>query len=326
MKRKKYARTSVQVAGLGHGKHTSHVTEMRSDPSYTVAAVARRIGVAPGTLRTWAHRYGIGPTSHEAGAHRRYSSADVARLESMQRFILSGLSPAESARLAMGDEQSPAASQDGAVVKPLPSAVTSDRAAKGLARAARALDSEACADIVRQSLSERGVIWTWDILVRPVLVDLGKRWESTGEGIEAEHLLSEVLVGCLAEVRLTADRAPTAMRPVLLACAPEDEHCLGLRVLAAALAERGIESRLLGSRTPRMAVEAAMSRTGPAVLVVSSQIACSGLEEYFEELAMPRPSPIVMAAGPGWPDVPVWVERPADLPHAVHRISNLLAG
>ena len=38
----------------------------------TVAAVARRLGVAPATLRTWDRRYGLGPSSHEAGEHRRY--------------------------------------------------------------------------------------------------------------------------------------------------------------------------------------------------------------------------------------------------------------
>ncbi|MGI9196332.1 MAG: MerR family transcriptional regulator, partial [Candidatus Nanopelagicales bacterium] len=37
----------------------------------TVAAVARRLGVAPATLRTWDRRYGVGPTEHAAGSHRR---------------------------------------------------------------------------------------------------------------------------------------------------------------------------------------------------------------------------------------------------------------
>jgi transposase-like protein len=46
----------------------------------TVAAVARRIGVAPATLRTWDRRYGLGPSSHEAGEHRRYCPSDLAKL------------------------------------------------------------------------------------------------------------------------------------------------------------------------------------------------------------------------------------------------------
>jgi DNA-binding transcriptional MerR regulator len=44
-------------------------------PRLSVAAVARRLGVAPATLRTWDRRYGLGPSEHEAGAHRRYTPA-----------------------------------------------------------------------------------------------------------------------------------------------------------------------------------------------------------------------------------------------------------
>ena len=50
------------------------------DVGLGVAAVARRLGVAPGTLRTWARRYGIEPTGHKAGTQRRYNSADMSRL------------------------------------------------------------------------------------------------------------------------------------------------------------------------------------------------------------------------------------------------------
>jgi MerR family transcriptional regulator, light-induced transcriptional regulator len=63
-------------------------------PTLTVAAVARRLGVAPPTLRTWDRRYGLGPSAHTAGAHRRYSPADVARLMVMRRLTLQGVPPA----------------------------------------------------------------------------------------------------------------------------------------------------------------------------------------------------------------------------------------
>jgi DNA-binding transcriptional MerR regulator len=72
-----------------------------SEAALTVAAVARRLGVAPATLRTWDRRYGLGPSEHSAGAHRRYSPEDMARLLTMRRLTLDGVAPSEAARAAI---------------------------------------------------------------------------------------------------------------------------------------------------------------------------------------------------------------------------------
>ena len=68
-------------------------------PMLTVAAVARRLGVAPSTLRTWDRRYDLGPSAHTAGSHRRYGPEDLARLVVMRRLTLEGVPPAEAARI-----------------------------------------------------------------------------------------------------------------------------------------------------------------------------------------------------------------------------------
>src|SRR5205823_10629094 len=77
----------------GGGVDDGYVAHIAHAPGLTVAATARRLGVAPGTLRTWDRRYGIGPSDHAPGRHRRYSTADVARLELMQRALVRGVSP-----------------------------------------------------------------------------------------------------------------------------------------------------------------------------------------------------------------------------------------
>src|SRR4051795_5380404 len=71
-------------------------------PTLTVAAVARRLGVAPSTLRTWDRRYGLGPSAHTAGSHRRYSATALSRLVVMRGLTMEGVPPAEAAQIALG--------------------------------------------------------------------------------------------------------------------------------------------------------------------------------------------------------------------------------
>jgi MerR family transcriptional regulator, light-induced transcriptional regulator len=70
-------------------------------PALAVAAVAKKLGVAPATLRTWDRRYGLGPSEHTAGSHRRYTADDVARLVIMRRLTLEGVAPVDAARAAL---------------------------------------------------------------------------------------------------------------------------------------------------------------------------------------------------------------------------------
>ncbi|MGN6244849.1 MAG: MerR family transcriptional regulator [Motilibacteraceae bacterium] len=388
-----------------------------SGPALTVAAVARRLGVAPATLRTWDRRYGLGPSAHTAGAHRRYTAEDLARLALMRRLVLEGVPPAEAARTALatppehadgrvasvttlpgsvgssapaGAEAGPrprladpfagldfdldtrgdtgtgtgtesgtesgtdtelgteldnraaagvtgtprrlgasavdlgaedtarAGRGGGGRVLPMPD---SSPAARGLARAAMALDATACAQLVRSSLDRRGVVTTWEALVVPVLVGIGERWQSTGQGVEVEHLLSEVLVGALRSVTLRL-RQPVNARPVLLACAEEEQHSLPIHVLAAALAERQIGSSVLGPRVPWEALGAAIRRSGPLAVFVWSQLPVTGTSQQLAGLPSLRPAPLLVVGGPGWDPaaLPTGIRPTASLADAVEQL------
>ncbi len=284
----------------------------------TVAAVARRLGVAPATLRTWDRRYGLGPTLHSAGSHRRYSRSDIGRLETMRRLVLDGVPPADAARLAVEQVPEPrvddspppgpsgrlGALRPGDGVRPggpggrvlaLPGGTAGSR---GLARAAMALDSTAIRAAVERALSSHGVIPTWTDLLCPVLVAVGERWASTGEGVEVEHLLTETAGSALRSV--SAAPEPRNGRPVLLACAPDEQHSLPLAALAAALAEQGIGARLLGGALPAAALGAAVRRTGAAAVMVWAHVPGTADVRVLDGLPVLRPPVAVLAGGLGW--------------------------
>lgn len=263
----------------------------------TVAAVARRLGVAPATLRTWDRRYGLGPSEHSTGEHRRYNAADLARLTLMRKLVIAGVSPAEAAQRAIVVDEAPSADT-------LTSAVSKDitvreELVEALLRAARAYDRNFLEDILRSEMLARGIANTWTEVMVPLLILIGDEWADTGAGIETEHLVSEVFKRLLQEnSRNLPD--PINPRPVLLACFGEEMHSLPLYALAAALSERNIATQFLGARTPIEAISAVVKRSAPPAVFLWAQLRKNGDTTTLTDIPSIRPAPRIVLGGPGW--------------------------
>jgi MerR family transcriptional regulator, light-induced transcriptional regulator len=320
-------------------------------PRLQVAAAAHRIGVAPSTLRTWDRRYGIGPTDHTPGQHRRYSPDDLARLDLMHRALILGATPADAAAHALatlppdsdgarppsvsgarhpgaepraggvagsGEQRFPDTDGDaqvrvrsGGAALRLPGA---GWRARGLGRAALALDADTIRGVLTDAIAATGVHATWNDVIRPVMAAVAQRWVETGTGIEIEHLLSDCVTGAFSAVAANAAPTDTA-RPVLLAGMAGDQHGLPLVVLAATLAQRGVSCRSLGSDLPPAALTTAIRRTAPAAVLLWSQLSSTADPQVVRSLPRTRPGYRGFVAGPGWADV--------ELPPQVGRLGSL---
>lgn len=362
----------VDLPGRGPGLHDEPVPEQDhvspaapSDddadcggPLLTVAAAARRLGVAPATLRTWDRRYGIGPSEHVPGRHRRYSPADLARLERMRHALVRGASPADAARYALTapvveapapssapspvtEATFPTATAPAAPPAALPGAQQPFRsrtgggalrlsgagsAVRGLGRAALALDATAVTELLAEALAAEGAEATWDGLVRPVLAAVGQHWAHTGAGVEVEHLVSECVVAVFGAHRRAAAPAGDT-RPVLIAAMPGEVHTLPIVALATTLAHRRVAHRYLGADLPVDALLAAVRRTAPVAVVLWAQAGDTADAGVLDALPQIRPGPRTFAAGPGWADaaVPDRTERLHSLGQAVASIGAVLA-
>jgi hypothetical protein len=321
-----------------------------ADEALTAGAVARRLGVAVTTLRTWHQRYGLGPSQHVAGQHRRYTSEDLDRLQVMRRLTSQGVAPAEAAAWAkrvpvpVVDAAGPEVPADPLTEEGEPAPPTADGltfaardggghtirtgragpAARGLARAAMRLDAPGMRDILETTVTARGVIAAWEDVIMPVLIGVGERYAATKRFIEVEHILSRGVTEVLSGVtRPPSDQTPQ----VLLATADEEQHTLPLEALAAALAQEGVPSRLLGPRVPAQALADAIARTGPAVVVVWSQLPGSADPAHWTPVLANRRRPLlVAAAGPGWRDekLPDGVTLLGSLAEAVQLIAAVV--
>jgi len=386
------------------------------EPRLSVSGAARRLGIAPGTLRTWDRRYGIGPTGHTRGRHRQYSAADMARLELMQHALVQGAPPAEAARYARsagsdaggpqvgtrarprvapgpgplrvrpdpgagldvlaslgagassrrtGAPAPPSDPQPGGLVTAVPAAwdaaaqasdaqdtgaqdtgaqdtgtvpdPSSERlvrggggnlrltgagpAARGLGRAALAMNAPTIRATLEQAVVTSGLLATWTDVVAPVLEALDRRQAASGRGTEVRRLLS-VCASTIAHARAHAALPSQVRRPVLLAGTPRECDGTPLVVLGAVLAERRIGCLPLGPALPVEALVNAVRRTAPAAVVLWSGEPGTADAETVAALPVTRPRFRTFVAGPGWDGVtlPAAVSRLASLPDAVEQI------
>ncbi|MFD8643469.1 MerR family transcriptional regulator [Streptomyces zaomyceticus] len=282
-------------------------------PGLTTGAVARRLGVAPTTLRSWDRRYGIGPTAHESGRHRRWAPGDIAVLQEMCRLTASGVPPAEAARAALAGAAT-AAPTTGEVpagrTAREPALGDVRRELRGLGRAAVRLDSEAMDELLESAVARHGLVAAWEEVMAPALHAVGRKWETSEDRyVEVEHLLSWHVSTALRRVGAAGSAAlpETGTPPVLLACVPNEQHTLPLEALAAGLAEIGVPTLMFGAAVPPEALDQAVRRTGPAAVVLWAQARSTAHHPLARHVADTswgvrgaRTRTTVLLAGPGW--------------------------
>lgn len=259
----------------------------------TVAAVARRLGVAPATLRTWDRRYGLGPSEHIEGEHRRYCPGDLAKLTMMRRLIIAGVAPVEAAA------QAKEFNGEVKLAKIVKEMEVREDVVDALYKGLEAFDRAFVEATLASEIAKYGVEGAWADVIVPTLFLIGQEWEINQRGIEIEHLFSEILKRTMNN-RIVELKKPLNPRPVLIAAVGEELHSLPLHALAAALCERNIETYVLGARTPLSALSSMISRCAPPAIFLWAQLPHNADAKYWREIPAIRPAPRVVIGGPGW--------------------------
>lgn len=305
------------------------VRERPPAPSLTVAAVARRLGVAPATLRTWDRRYGLGPSEHLAGAHRRYSAQDVARLLVMRRLTLEGVAPSEAARAALDAMDGPAAEvhvpTTAEVMDAYTDVVPMAADPTALVAAAGQFDNAAVRWMLAR-VSPRDVLAWWTDLVEPSLRAVGDRAALERPG---ESVAPALVAAAFAELRSRAAAAAAHVdaakpAPTVLVVPTGEGPDLRAHVLATALQAQGVRARVLSSSAPAV-VTGAVERAMPAALLVEVAAADTGarVSAVVRAATGARPGmPVFVHHGGGVPELPVAanVHRVRTLPGALHEV------
>jgi MerR family transcriptional regulator, light-induced transcriptional regulator len=223
-------------------------------PLLNIAALSRRTGVAPDTLRKWEQRYGVLRPVRTPGGQRRYSETDVQRVEWLRDRIKEGWRIGEAARVI--DESSMAALDEPTELRD--ALIASVRDSDPI-RLAATLDQAFAVLPLEQALTD---------VVTPALRWTGEAWHRGELTIAQEHAITAKVRAHLS--KLISDSRGGVHGVAVLACAPGERHDVGLLMLAVMLRSDGWRIEFLGADTPTADAIGFAERIGATMLCLSA--------------------------------------------------------
>ena len=223
-------------------------------PLLNISALSRRTGVAPDTLRKWEQRYGVLNPTRTAGGQRRYTEMDVQRVEWLRDRIRDGWRVGEAARVL--DEAGSAALDEPAELRDALIASIRDYEPQLVSAT---LDQAFAVLPLEQALTE---------VITPALHWAGEAWHGGELSIAQEHAITAKVRAHLG--KLLSDGRGGVHGVAVLACAPGEQHDIGLLMLAVMLRADGWRVEFLGVDTPIDTAIAFADRIGATMLCISA--------------------------------------------------------
>jgi methanogenic corrinoid protein MtbC1 len=175
----------------------------------------------------------------------------------MQQRLAEGLAAAEAAALAANEGD---ARPENAFAPP--------ESRRELDAALTTFDEARAHAVIDSLLAQASLDAILRDVVVPYLHELGERWQRGEISVAQEHFASNVLRGRL--LGLARGWGGGLGPRAILACAPGEQHDLGLICFGLALRARGWRNVYLGADTPLTSVADAARSSDPAVVVISS--------------------------------------------------------
>ena len=225
-----------------------------------IRAIASLTGVKPMTLRAWERRYGLIRPQRTPKGHRLYTHQHVERVRRVLALMERGV-PVGRVRDLLDAEPRPAAELSG------PWRDYVDRMSAAIAR----FDEFELDRIHDEALSLHPIDQVTRKLYMPLLTQLGERWRDLAGGIAEEHFFAMYLrtkLGARLQHRARYSAGPL----VLCACAPGEQHEIGLLLFALEANGAGLRTVLLGADTPIDDIAVACSRSRCEAVVIASSV------------------------------------------------------
>lgn len=258
---------------------------MEAPGRYKMGTVVRLTGFSPALLRAWERRHKILDPDRGPGGHRLYTDDDLLILRYVHNLIEQGRTIGEIASsgrsvllsLARQNQSSAAATLPqsyhvGAATDTLSAAETGGalkRFRGAIVEAALAMNSDAIVQQLDGAFSSVSADKVIHDVIEPGALEIGKLWAEGVCSVASEHLASGIFVYRLKKlVELAAAQGPETPLAVF-SCFPDENHELGLLILAYYFARQGWRISYLGPSLPFEDLESACNILVPQVALLS---------------------------------------------------------
>ena len=212
---------------------------------YSIRVASRLTGVSSDTLRMWERRYGFPKPLRNESQVRVYTDADIERLVLIARALKAGYRSGEVIHRGSEELRSllfASAQAEAETDRRTPTV-------ESLMSLLVADDPDGLRDELRRSVALLGPKQFLTDVAAPLVEQVGVAWAAGRIAIRHEHLMSEVLSSRL-RLLLSAYEGRASAPVVLLATLSDEQHGLGLDMVALYLALEGATPRILGVNTP----------------------------------------------------------------------------
>lgn len=217
--------------------------QLSNAPVFNTKAVARETGVPPDTFRAWERRYGIPCPQRTPGGHRLYSERDIAIIRWLRDRTAEGVNISHAIMLltSVTEEAEPAVTSV--------ASRSLDRMVDELVVALTTFDSQNAERLVSEAFALYPFEHVLLDLIQPMMVEVGERWHRGDINVAAEHFATEFVRRKLASL-LNVFENNAQRETIVVGCAPQELHDLGVMFASLFLVRRGWHVVYLGPQVP----------------------------------------------------------------------------
>lgn len=300
---------------------------------YNIGAIARLTGIPIATLHAWERRYGFPQAARSAGGHRLYSENDIILLRAVKGQIEQGLSARHAVAAVQKMTEARHLPETYAIEQPqdvTPTAVPS-KLRDQLIEALLGPDLEQAERLLGDMLAFYSPEELTLQVIGPALNEIGEAWAQGRINIATEHLASNYLRHHLLLWMGTAPR-PREIKPIVLACPPNEWHEGSLLMLGVLLRRRSWPVAYFGQNMPLPDLAAFIGKIQPSVVVMvaMSEETTHTLSEWPQWIAQIEGKPVIAFGGrvfslvPGLKNIVPGLYLGDTLQEGLHKLIGLL--